>query len=41
LGRPVGAWVIRDGQVTWRPAVDVNRILLLVAILGVAALRWR
>jgi uncharacterized spore protein YtfJ len=40
-GRPVGAWVIRDGEVTWRPAVDVNRILVLVAILGVAALRWR
>jgi uncharacterized spore protein YtfJ len=40
-GRPVGAWVIRDGDVTWRPVVDVNRVLLLVGILGLAALRWR
>jgi uncharacterized spore protein YtfJ len=39
--RPVGAWEIRDGQVTWRPAVDVNRIVLVVALLGLAALRWR
>ena len=39
--RPVGAWEIRDGHVTWRPVVDVNRIVLLVALLGLAALRWR
>ncbi|MGN6131548.1 MAG: spore germination protein GerW family protein [Nocardioidaceae bacterium] len=26
-GRPVGAYVIRDGQVSWRPAVDPNRII--------------
>ena len=24
--RPVGAYVIRDGEVVWRPAVDVNRV---------------
>ena len=24
--RPVGAYVIRDGEVLWRPAVDVNRV---------------
>jgi uncharacterized spore protein YtfJ len=41
VGRPVGAWVISDGDVTWRPVVDVNRILLVVAIVGLAALRWR
>lgn len=40
-GWPTGAWVIRDGQVTWRPVVDLNRILLVVALLGLAALRWR
>jgi uncharacterized spore protein YtfJ len=32
--RPTGAYVIRDGQVTWQPAVDVNRA---VAIGGVVA----
>jgi uncharacterized spore protein YtfJ len=26
--RPVGAYVIRDGEVRWRPAVDVNRFML-------------
>lgn len=27
-GRPVGAFVIRDGVVRWQPAVDVNRLLV-------------
>jgi uncharacterized spore protein YtfJ len=31
--RPIGAYVIRDGSVTWRPAVDLNRLLLLAAAL--------
>ncbi len=26
--RPVGAYVIREGQVRWEPALDVNRIVL-------------
>ena len=29
--RPIGAYVIQNGKVRWRPAVDVNRVLLLVA----------
>ncbi len=33
--RPVGAYVIRQGHVTWRPAVDVNRVLMLAALLAV------
>ena len=35
--RPVGAYVIRDGEVVWRPAVDVNRLVLgwqVVSVLG-------
>ena len=28
VARPVGAYLIRGGQVSWRPAVDVNRIML-------------
>ena len=36
IGRPVGAWVIRDGTVRWQPAVDVNRIALLAFLLGLA-----
>jgi hypothetical protein len=26
--RPVGVYVVRDGEVSWRPAVDVTRIAL-------------
>jgi uncharacterized spore protein YtfJ len=35
--RPVGAYVIRDGEVVWRPAVDVNRLVIgwqVVSVLG-------
>jgi uncharacterized spore protein YtfJ len=28
VARPIGAYLIRGGQVSWRPAVDVNRIVL-------------
>ncbi|HEV8670352.1 MAG TPA: sporulation protein [Candidatus Limnocylindria bacterium] len=41
-GRPVGAWVIRDGDAVWRPAIDVNRAILLgqlVAIVMFLSLR--
>ena len=40
IARPVGAYVIRDGEVRWRPAVDVNRITLgwqVVSALAVLA----
>jgi uncharacterized spore protein YtfJ len=41
-GRPVGAFVVRNGEVTWQPAVDVTRIVLggqIVAIVGLLTLR--
>lgn len=34
--KPVGALLIRDGEATWRPTPDVNRIVLVVS--GVMAL---
>lgn len=40
--RPVGAFVVRDGEVTWRPAVDVTRVVVgaqVVAVVGFLALR--
>jgi uncharacterized spore protein YtfJ len=40
--RPVGVYVIRDGEVSWRPAVDVTRIALggqLVAIVALLVAR--
>jgi uncharacterized spore protein YtfJ len=36
--RPSGAWIIEEGAVTWKPAVDVNRIVLggqLVALTAI------
>jgi uncharacterized spore protein YtfJ len=36
--RPVGAFVVRDGELTWRPAADVNRIVLGGQVVAVVAL---
>jgi uncharacterized spore protein YtfJ len=38
--RPVGAFVIRRNRVRWRPAIDVNRVILggqVVAVLAMLA----
>jgi uncharacterized spore protein YtfJ len=38
MAHPVGAWVITDNGVEWRPAPDVNRLVLgwqLVALVAV------
>jgi len=40
--RPAGAFVIKNGDVSWMPAVDVTRIALggqLVALAGLLLLR--
>jgi uncharacterized spore protein YtfJ len=36
--RPVGAFVIKDGDVRWQPAVDVNRVILMAQLVAVVAL---
>jgi uncharacterized spore protein YtfJ len=36
--RPAGAYVIKDGQVSWRPAVDVNRAIAVLGSVAVALL---
>lgn len=36
--RPAGLYVIKDGEVHWKPAVDVNRIVLGGQIVGVILL---
>jgi uncharacterized spore protein YtfJ len=38
IARPVGAFSIRDGELSWRPAVDVNRLVLGGQLVAVAAL---
>ena len=35
--KPLGAYEVRDGKVTWRPAVDINRIVLGGQIVGAVA----
>ncbi|QBS45322.1 sporulation protein [Nocardia sp. CS682] len=36
--KPVGAFVIKDGQVRWQPSVDVNRVVLVAGVVVVTAL---
>jgi uncharacterized spore protein YtfJ len=36
--RPVGAFIIRGGELSWRPAVDVNRVLLGAQLVAIVAL---
>jgi uncharacterized spore protein YtfJ len=35
---PVGAYVVKDDQVSWRPAFDLNRVILGCQLLGLAAI---
>ncbi|PQP46211.1 spore germination protein GerW family protein [Mycolicibacterium austroafricanum] len=39
--KPVGAYVIEAGRVSWRPAVDVNRLITVLGVVAVAALVTR
>ena len=36
--RPAGAWVIKDGEAQWRPALDLNRVILMGQIVAIVAL---
>ena len=36
--RPVGAYVLRGEQVSWEPAMDLNRVILGGQLLALAAL---
>ena len=38
IARPVGAYVVKDGEVTWQPSIDVMRIVLGGQIVAVVAL---
>ncbi|GIH61312.1 spore germination protein GerW family protein [Microbispora siamensis] len=38
VNRPVGMFVIKDGDVRWRPALDLNRLILGGQILAGLAL---
>src|SRR5690349_5861674 len=36
--KPVGVFAIRNGDVRWRPAVNVNRVILGGQLVGLAAI---
>jgi uncharacterized spore protein YtfJ len=36
--KPAGAWVIKDGDVQWRPALDLNRTILVGQLVAIVAL---
>jgi uncharacterized spore protein YtfJ len=38
---PVGAYELRNGEVTWRPAIDVNRLITVAGAVTVVALLLR
>jgi uncharacterized spore protein YtfJ len=35
---PAGVYVMRDGDVRWEPAIDVNRIVLVGQVVAIVAL---
>ena len=38
-GKPVGVYVIKDGQVSWRPAIDPARVAFLAVVAFALLLR--
>ena len=36
--RPVGAFVIKGSEVSWQPAIDLNRVILMGQVVGIVAL---
>jgi len=40
-GRPSGAYIVRNGQVSWLPAVDVNKVIGVVGMVVVTYLLMR
>jgi uncharacterized spore protein YtfJ len=38
VAHPAGVYVSRDGNVTWKPAVDVNRVILGGQVVAIVAL---
>ena len=36
--RPVGAFVIKGGDVSWQPSLDLNRVILMGQVVAIVAL---
>ena len=41
-GNPTGAWVVKEGEVSWKPAIDATKVLVLGELTAmVGLLAWR
>jgi uncharacterized spore protein YtfJ len=38
MAKPLGVYVIKNGDVKWRPAIDLNRVILGGQIVAITAL---
>jgi uncharacterized spore protein YtfJ len=38
VARPVGAYVIKNGELRWEPALDVNRVVATIGAVAITAL---
>ena len=38
MARPVGAYQIKDGEVTWVPAADTTKVIVLAQVVAIVAL---
>lgn len=38
VARPTGAWIIEDGRVSWKPAIDVNRVVVGGQVIALIAI---
>ncbi len=36
--RPAGAYIVRDGEVRWLPAVDINRLVVCAGLIATVAM---
>jgi uncharacterized spore protein YtfJ len=38
VARPTGAWIIENGHVNWKPAIDVNRVVVGGQVIALIAI---
>jgi uncharacterized spore protein YtfJ len=38
MARPVGAYQIKDGEVTWVPAADTTKVIIFAQVVAIVAL---
>lgn len=41
IARPAGAYIIKDGRVSWRPTIDPHRVIAMVGLVAITYLLRR